>query len=380
MKASWEHRSVGDLCEVIAGQSPEGKSYNSDGKGMPFYQGKKEFGEKFIGEPTTWTTQTTKVARKGDILISVRAPVGPVNFATNEICIGRGLAAIRNRPGLDREFLFYQLLYLQPEIEGRAGAVFASISKSDIEALTLAYTALPEQRLIVSILDKAFDGIAITKANADRNLKNASALFKSQLQSVFTQRGEAWPKKLLGEVCEFEGGTQPPKANFIYAPKAGYVRFLQIRDFGSEKHITFIPDSKKNRLCREEDIMIGRYGASVGKILSGKAGAYNVALIKTIPDLAILDRSYFYHYLISGAFQERLMNIAARSAQDGFSQDDIYRFPVPVPTLRVQKEIIEQIEPLAENIKRLESIYEKKLAALDALKKSLLHQAFSGQL
>lgn len=136
MKAGWEYKHIDDLCEVIAGQSPEGKFYNFEGNGLPFYQGKKDFGEKFIEAPTSWTTQTTKVAREGDILMSVRAPVGPVNFAAEEICIGRGLAAIRSKGELDGEFLYYQLLHLQPKIAGKEGAVFASINKSEILALS----------------------------------------------------------------------------------------------------------------------------------------------------------------------------------------------------------------------------------------------------
>ncbi|MFZ1325105.1 MAG: restriction endonuclease subunit S [Candidatus Contendobacter sp.] len=108
MKAVWQKKSLGDLCEVVAGESPEGKFYNSDGKGMAFYQGKKDFGEKFIQAPKNWRTQTTKVAKEGDVLMSVRAPVGPINFATEEIRIGRGLAAIRSNGELDRDFLFYQ--------------------------------------------------------------------------------------------------------------------------------------------------------------------------------------------------------------------------------------------------------------------------------
>jgi type I restriction enzyme S subunit len=94
MKKGWQTKTIGDVCEVIAGQSPAGKFYNAEGKGTPFYQGKKDFGEKFIEASTTWTTQTTKIAKEGDILMSVRAPVGPVNFATEEICIDRELAAI----------------------------------------------------------------------------------------------------------------------------------------------------------------------------------------------------------------------------------------------------------------------------------------------
>ena len=87
-----------------------------------------------------------------------------------------------------------------------------------------------------------------------------------------------WQTKKLGEISDFEGGSQPPKSNFIHEPKKGYVRFLQIRDFASDKYITYIPDSKKNRHCDENDILLGRYGASVGKILINKKGAYNVAV------------------------------------------------------------------------------------------------------
>jgi len=191
MKAGWQRRQISDFCEVIAGQSPEGKFYNDEGKGVPFYQGKKGFGEKFIEAPTTWTTQSTKIAQEGDILMSVRAPVGPVNFATGRVCIGRGLAAIRSGADLYRDFLYYQLLHLQPVISGKQGAVFASINKSEIEALPLAFAPFSEQQRIVAILDEAFEGIATAKANAEKNLQNARAIFESSLNSVFTRRSDS---------------------------------------------------------------------------------------------------------------------------------------------------------------------------------------------
>ncbi len=103
---------------------------------------------------------------------------------------------------LNREFLFYQLLHLQPEIAGKQGAVFASISKSEIEALFIAFVPLPEQQRIVGILDEAFEGIATAKANAEKNLQNARALFESHLQSVFTQRGEGWVETTTRRVCD----------------------------------------------------------------------------------------------------------------------------------------------------------------------------------
>ncbi len=142
----WEMVKIRDVCEVISGQSPKGQYYNDKGEGLPFYQGKKEFGTRFIGPPQKWTTNITKEAFEGDILMSVRAPVGPVNFATQKVCIGRGLAAIRPGDKIDRNFLFYYLLSIRDEIQGSEGAVFASIkdmlSKSMVAlntALTMSY-------------------------------------------------------------------------------------------------------------------------------------------------------------------------------------------------------------------------------------------------
>ena len=110
-----------------------------------------------------------------------------------------------------------------------------------------------------------------------------------------------WEIKRLGDVCHFEGGSQPPKSQFIFEEKSGYVRFLQIRDFATNKHITYIPASKKNRICNEGDILIGRYGASVGKILTNKSGAYNVALMKAMPNLDLLVYYIYYNLALARA-------------------------------------------------------------------------------
>ena len=149
----WEKKKLGQVCKVTAGQSPEGKFYNKLGKGLPFYQGKKEFGEKYIGEPTTWTTDITKEAVEDDILMSVRAPVGPINFATQNICIGRGLAAIRLNKDVDKDFIFYCILSKEKEIVGNVGAVFASINKNDIENLEFFIPSLSEQKSIITKLN-----------------------------------------------------------------------------------------------------------------------------------------------------------------------------------------------------------------------------------
>jgi len=188
---------------------------------------------------------------------------------------------------------------------------------------------------------------------------------------------KGWQTKKLGDVCDFEGGSQPPKSEFIYDEKPGYVRFLQIRDFGSDKNITYIRHSKKNRLCDENDILIGRYGASVGKILTGKAGSYNVALMKTLPNLEVLDQSWFYDFLISDEFQKPLLNIADRSAQAGFSKDDIYNFPVPVPPLAEQQRIVGLLDEAFEGLATAKANAEKNLQNARALFESHLQSVFT---
>jgi type I restriction enzyme S subunit len=188
---------------------------------------------------------------------------------------------------------------------------------------------------------------------------------------------KGWHIAKLGDVCEFEGGSQPPKSQFAYEPRPGYVRFLQIRDFGSDKNITYIPESKKNRLCKNDDILIGRYGASVGKILTDKAGAYNVALMKTIPNMALLDRNWFYHFLNSDLFQTPLLNVADRSAQAGFSKDDIFNFPVPIPPLVEQQRIVEILDEAFEDIATTKANAEKNLQNARALFESHLQSVFA---
>jgi type I restriction enzyme S subunit len=389
VKAGWEMKKLGEVCLVNAGQSPEGKFYNADGKGMPFYQGKKDFGDKFIGSPKTWTTQVTKIARKGDILMSVRAPVGPVNFCNDEICIGRGLAGIHSKAELNRDFLFYQLLSLQSEIAGKEGAVFASINKSEIEALPIAFTSLPEQQRIVAILDEAFEGIATAKANAKQNLKNARALFDSYLNSVFSQRGEGWVKSTFGHVCGFVRGPfggSLKKSIFVVDGYAVYEQQHAIYDqFDDVRY--FIDEKKFKEMKRFElhpnDLIMSCSGTMgrVAIVPEGiRQGIINQALLKLTPT-AKVSGAFLKSWMESQVFQDALKEYAGGAAiQNVASVKILKEIKVFLPSIKEQERIIEELEALHEETQRLESIYQKKITALAALKKSILHQAFMGEL
>ena len=161
-----------------------------------------------------------------------------------------------------------------------------------------------------------------------------------------------WKTVKLGDVCDFQGGSQPPKKEFVFEPQEGYVRFLQIRDFKSDKNVTYIPISNKNRLCNTDDILIGRYGASVGQILRGLEGAYNVALMKTIPNEEVISKGWLYAYLNSPLFQKPLMEVSSRSAQNGFSKDEISAFEFPLPPLAEQQRIVAKLDAAFAEIDR----------------------------
>lgn len=186
---------------------------------------------------------------------------------------------------------------------------------------------------------------------------------------------EGWKIKKLGEVCDFQGGSQPPKDEWISEPREGYVRMLQIRDFTQKRSsdIEFVKKSNRLKYCQETDILLGRYGASVGKVLTGLAGAYNVAIIKTMPDETLIDRSFFKYFLLSPHFQDFLQHASKmRAAQAGFSKEDIQDYLVFVPPLSEQKRIVAELDLLSEVIAKKR----EQLTQLDALAQSLFYTMF----
>jgi len=140
------------------------------------------------------------------------------------------------------------------------------------------------------------------------------------------------------------GGTQPPKSAFIDHSKDGYIRFLQIRDFASESTRTFIPVSPNNKICLENDILLGRYGASVGKILTGKSGAYNVACAK-IESLNEFNKKFLFYWLHNFKFQNQIRSIS-RSAQGGFNKNDLSKFDVVILKHEYQDIVVEILEKI----------------------------------
>lgn len=185
-----------------------------------------------------------------------------------------------------------------------------------------------------------------------------------------------WVEVPFGELFDFKGGAQPPKASFKDTPSPGYVRLLQIRDFESDKKAVYIKDDQRWHRCNAKDIMIGRYGASVGKILSGKQGAYNVALVRMLFDESKLDRDWVRRFLESEHFQEPLKSIS-RSAQNGFNKADLEDLLVPLPPLAEQRRIVVKLEALNARLARARLELEKITILSKGLRSCFLKFIFS---
>jgi type I restriction enzyme S subunit len=377
MKQGWEIKKLGEVCNVIAGQSPEGKFYNSEGNGMPFYQGKKEYGEKYIGEPTTWSTKITKEAEAGDILISVRAPVGPVNFATQKICIGRGLAAIRAGKNIDKEFLYNFLIKHENEIEGNVGAVFNSINKTQIESIKIPLPPLPEQQRIVSILDEAFSAIAKAKANAEQNLKNAKELFESYLQGVFENGKEIWEEKTLDEVCEFRNGAAHEQnidengkyilvnSKFISADGEKFKRTNNALAPLYVNDIAFVMSDVPNGKALAKCFLVDENDTYT---LNQRIGAIKSKVF--VPEFLVYQFNR-NKYLLSFNNGENQTNLR---------KGEILKCPLWITSKEEQQTIVRHLDALRAETQKLEALYQKKIDDLEELKKSILQKAFAGEL
>ncbi|SPJ32411.1 restriction endonuclease subunit S [Kushneria phyllosphaerae] len=187
-----------------------------------------------------------------------------------------------------------------------------------------------------------------------------------------------WLRVKFTDVLDIQGGTQPPKAEFISDSKNGYVRLLQIRDFGKKPVPTYVPDTSKLKKCNKDDLLIGRYGASLGRICTGMDGAYNVALAKVVVPLSI-NKFFLKSYLESGFFQNGL-RLLSRSAQNGFNKGDLEEFDFFLPPLAEQKVIAEKLDTLLAQVDNTKARLERIPEILKRFHQSVLAAAVSGRL
>ncbi len=207
--SEWKEYKLGDIAEINMGQSPDSKYYNNSGRGLPFLQGNRTFGLKY---PTidTYSTDAKKVAHRGDILFSVRAPVGDINVAHTDICIGRGLCSLRIKNG-NNSFLYYLLHFIRKIIiNAESGTVFGSVSKRDLENIEVYIPfSIDEQKQIASVLSSLDDKIDLLH----RQNKTLEQIAETLFRQWFVEDAEdGWEKGTIEDEFYFTMGQSPPGA------------------------------------------------------------------------------------------------------------------------------------------------------------------------
>ncbi len=180
-----EETSLGGVFEIIMGQSPPSEFYNKEGRGLPFFQGKKEFNYKYP-DIQVWTEKYNKKADKGDLLISIRAPIGPCNIASEKCAIGRGIAAIKAKNEVESHLLFYLIKYYEQQLDSKGtGTTFKAISKNGLNSFMVKLPPNKDWKQIVSSIESKFSVIDKVEETVDNALIKAERLRKSILKSVF---------------------------------------------------------------------------------------------------------------------------------------------------------------------------------------------------
>ena len=202
----WASTSLSDVCSVIQGQSPPGHTYNTEGAGLPFLQGKAEFGDIYP-EAIKWCSVPNKIAEPGDVLISVRAPVGPTNLCATQSCIGRGLAAIRPEGGIPSKYVLYAIRGGQEELLAKAtGTTFEAVKGDDVRAHAIPIAPLPEQHRIVAEIETQFTRLDASVAALRRTQANLKRYRASVLRAACS--GELVPTE--AELARAEGREYEP--------------------------------------------------------------------------------------------------------------------------------------------------------------------------
>jgi type I restriction enzyme S subunit len=363
VKAGWQSSKLGQLCQLISGQHIDSKDYNVESRGVGYLTGPSDFGP-LNPVISKWTEHPKIKAKSGDILITVKGSgVGRINLLDQDgIAISRQLMAVRVK-GADPRFVHAFLSSTFDHFQSiSTGAAIPGISREQVLGLEIAIPPLPEQRRIVGILDEAFDGIATAKANAEKNLQNAHALFESHLQAVFTQRGEGWSRTTVGEQVTLQRGFDITKDQ----QKPGKVPVV------SSGGVKSFHDTA---MAHAPGVVLGRKG-TLGKVFYLDEDYWPHDTTLWVKEFNGNDPRFVYYFFTS----LDVVSLDSGTANPALNRNQVHPIEVSWPPVSRQRAVAGKLDALRAQTQHLESIYRQKLAALDALKKSLLHQAFTGVL
>ena len=404
MKKGWQTKTLGEVCDVMNGGTPKtGVPEYWDGNHRwitPAEMGKRL--SPYVSDTERKITDlglrdsSARMLPPNSVILSSRAPIGHLVINTEPMGTNQGCKGLIPRSQIEHKFLYFYLSSIVDLLNSLGtGATFKELSGGKLKEVTVPVPPLAEQQRIVGLLDEAFEGLATAKSNAEKNLQNARALFESHLQSVFTQRGSGWVEKKVCELLEKYGGeiktgpfgTKLKASEYtetgVPVISVGEVRLGKIvlhdRTPRVDRGVT---DRMPEYVLEEGDIVFGRKGgversACVRKDQAGWfLGSDGIRL--RLPTNC--NRRFLAYQFLSPTHKNWMLNQAVGTTMPSLNQKIIERIPIAICSLPQQQSIVEQLDALSEQTQHLARLYEQKLAALEALKKSLLHQAFTGEL
>lgn len=330
---------------------------------------------------------SAKLIPESSVILSTRAPIGhlainKVPMATNQGC--RGLVP---KSTLDTKFLYYFLLKSVSLLNDLgSGTTFKELSKTALEKVEIPHPEITEQKRIVAILDQAFADIEQARAKTEQNLKNARELFESYLQQVFSQRGEGWVEKKLGEAVIVERGSSPRPIKKYQTDDVDGVNWVKIGDTKEgQKYIERTKEritrqgAEKSRFVDVGDFILSN-SMSFGRpyIMAIQGYIHDGWFVLRLPE--DLDSEYFYYLLSSPYLKGQFQSLAAGAIVKNISGDLVKKAILPIPPIQEQKRIAQKLAILASEIEKLEEVYRRKANNVDELKQSILQKAFSGEL
>ncbi len=378
LPTSWKHLNFGELVDNFDGKriplsSKEREKRQGD---IPYYgaSGIIDYIDEYIFEG-----EHLLISEDGANLLARTYPIAFIVTGQFWVNNHAHIVKAKSEKTLNQYLSYY---FASKNIsEYVTGSAQPKLNQKNLNKIKIPLPPLPEQKRIVSKLDALFERIDKSMALLEENIKHTNLLVASSLDGIFDALSENHPIEPLLKHVDFIGGSQPPKTKFSADKKDGYVRLIQIRDYKSDNYIVYIDEKSTKKFCDADDVMIGRYGPPVFQILRGLEGAYNVALMKAIPDEKVVSKDFLFYFLQNGKIQNYIISISQRSAgQSGVNKKALELYDMVVPPLKVQEETVQKIKSLQDNLSKLQEEQRDKLDNLKALKESLLDKAFKGEI
>ena len=346
-----DYKELKEVCKINMGQSPDSSSYNDKKEGLPFYQGNADFGERY---PITrvWCNEPTKIAQPEDILISVRAPIGALNYTKEECCIGRGLAAITpNKSKVSSEFVYWFLKGKNAELNSKGtGSTFKAINRKILEETMIPDLDFEKQHEYAQILEKTYDVIQQRK----HELEQFDELIRSRFIELFGDpkvNPKQYPVKQLSEYIDFL--TSGSRGWAKYCTDDGAEWFITIKNVKDcrisvdNMQSVNAPDNAEARRTKvqESDLLIsitadlGRTGVVTKEI--SEHGAYiNQHLTCIRLNKSVLNPLYVAHFMESSAGKEQFEAKNQRAVKSGLNFNSINSLRIMVPPMDKQEEFV----------------------------------------